>query len=73
VADHGKALYQLFVFVSLQAEPEIIIRQLVDGFRNFPSGEPLIFLSCIFLSSQPAIRKENAGKENKSRKWVGYF
>jgi hypothetical protein len=46
---------------------------LVDGFRNSLPIEPLIFLSCIFLSSQPAIRKENAGKENKNRKWVGYF
>jgi hypothetical protein len=39
----------------------------VGGFRNSPPIEPLIFLSCIFLSSQPAIRKENSGKENESR------
>jgi hypothetical protein len=45
----------------------------VDASETPPPIEPLIFLSGIFLSSQPAIRKENAEKENESRKWVGYF
>jgi hypothetical protein len=58
-----------------------VVPALVDGFRNSPHRAsyfpfqhfPFQHFPFQHFPFQPALRKENAGKENESRKLVGYF
>jgi hypothetical protein len=55
-----------------EAEGDLPGATLLEGFRNFPPREPLIFLSGIFLSSQRSERKMPERKIRAESGWVTF-